>query len=127
MIPSLVKQLGLNAFFGGAAYGFVQGAVGITEKIGEAAPSTFWQGFATLALTSLMTLGKWYFDDRKSSRANSDAIAQLQTQITKMQSDLTGGQALQTQIDDLRGELTQARADELTEARKPPRRRPRPR
>jgi hypothetical protein len=89
---SLIKEFTVNTAFGGVSIGFIQAAVEVAAQAGQSAPSTFWQGFATLALTSLMTLGKWYFDDRKSSRANAEAIAKLQEQIDGLRKELLEAQ-----------------------------------
>lgn len=87
-----MKQFAVNAFLGGSSLAFVQGAVEVGSSVGSVAPSTFWQGFATLTLTSLMTIGKWYFDDRKNSRANSEALSKLQTQIDDLRTELLEAQ-----------------------------------
>lgn len=94
MYPSLVKEFLTNTAFGGGAFAFVQTAVSASAAAGQAAPSSFWQFFATLALSSLMTLAKWYFDDRKSSRANAATLVTMQEQINSLRSELEAAQKL---------------------------------
>jgi hypothetical protein len=85
----LIKQLLVNSGFAGVAFGFVKAAVVLALQAGNAAPSSFWQGFAMVLLTSLMTITKWYFDDRKSSRANAATLAELKQEIADLRQELT--------------------------------------